>query len=101
MPSAWVKHVQSVYQAGKAKGMSYKQAMVAAKKTYKRGGKKAEASADDEKQEAKPKGRRRKKKSSVSKPSANFPVEVGAPEPKARKRVRKRPMPPKGFKNIN
>ena len=61
MPSAWVKHVQSVYQSGKAKGMSYKQAMVAAEKTYKRGGKKAEA-ADDEKQEAKPKGRRRKKK---------------------------------------
>jgi hypothetical protein len=38
MPSAWVKHVQAVYAKGKAKGMSYKQAMVAAKKTWKKGG---------------------------------------------------------------
>ena len=35
MASDWVKHVQSVYQKGKAKGMSYKQAMQAAKKTWK------------------------------------------------------------------
>ena len=34
MPSAWVQHVQKTYQAGKAKGMSYKQAMQAAKKTW-------------------------------------------------------------------
>ena len=64
MPSAWVQHVQSVYKAGKAKGMSYKAAMIAAKKTYKKGGKaKAEAKeeVEDEKQE-KPKRRRRKKK---------------------------------------
>ena len=64
MPSAWVQHVQSVYKAGKAKGMSYKQAMIAAKKSYRSKGKaKAEAKeeVDDEKQE-KPKRRRRKKK---------------------------------------
>ena len=38
MPSAWVQHVQAVYKKGKAKGMRYKQAMVAAKKTYKKSG---------------------------------------------------------------
>ena len=65
MPSAWVQHVQSVYKAGKAKGMSYKQAMIAAKKSYRSKGKAKKAEAkeevDDEKQE-KPKRRRRKKK---------------------------------------
>ena len=30
MASAWIQHVQKTYQAGKAKGMSYKQAMQAA-----------------------------------------------------------------------
>ena len=34
MASAWIQHVQKTYQAGKAKGMSYKQAMQAAKKTW-------------------------------------------------------------------
>lgn len=36
MPSAWISHVKSVYAKGKAKGMSYKQAMVAAKASYKK-----------------------------------------------------------------
>ena len=36
MPSAWIQHVQATYKAGKAKGMSYKAAMIAAKKNYKR-----------------------------------------------------------------
>ena len=54
MASDWVKHVQSVYQKGKAKGMSYKQAMQAAKKTWK--SKKTTAKAP-----AKKKRRRRKK----------------------------------------
>ena len=72
MPSAWVKHVQSVYAKGKSKGMSYKQAMVAAKKTWasKKSGKAPKASkaepkeekAEDEEAEEKPKRRRRKKK---------------------------------------
>ena len=36
MPSAWISHVKATYAKGKSKGMSYKQAMVAAKKTYKK-----------------------------------------------------------------
>ena len=75
MPSAWVQHVQAVYRKGKAKGMSYKQAMVAAKKTYKKSGatktksasksKKAEEEPEDEpedEEEAPKKRKRRKKK---------------------------------------
>ena len=45
MPSAWVKHVQSVYAKGKSKGMTYSQAMQKAKvswaKKKKTGGKAA------------------------------------------------------------
>ena len=63
MPSAWIEHVKKTYQAGKAKGMSYKAAMIAAKKTYKRGGKAAKAKAEPEEEvEEKPRKRRRKKK---------------------------------------
>ena len=57
MPSKWVEHVKSVYAKGKAKGMSYKQAMIAAKKTYKKG-----KAAPDQEAESSPKKRRRKKK---------------------------------------
>ena len=57
MPSKWVQHVKSVYAKGKAKGMTYRQAMVAAKSTYKKAGKEAEPEADAPK-------KRRKKKSS-------------------------------------
>ena len=73
MPSAWVQHVQAVYKKGKAKGMSYKQAMVAAKKTYKKSGatktksasksKKAEEEPEEEPEdEEAPKKRKRRKK---------------------------------------
>ena len=70
MPSAWVQHVQKTYRAGKAGGLSYKQAMVKAKGTWKKGGKAKKASKKEEKEEApaeeaeeeKPKKRRRKKK---------------------------------------
>ena len=58
MPSAWVQHVKSVYAKGKAKGMSYKQAMIAAKSSYKKGG----ASKPDSGDSPKPKRRGRKKK---------------------------------------
>ena len=34
MPSAWVKHVQSVYAKIKGKGGSYRAAMVQAKKSW-------------------------------------------------------------------
>lgn len=47
--SAWLAHVKKTYAAGKSKGMSFRQAMVAAKKTYR-------------KTAAAPKKRRRKKK---------------------------------------
>ena len=67
MPSEWVKHVQSVYKAKKAKNASYsyKQAMQDAKATYKRkaGGKKAAKTEEDADEKApEPKKRRRRKK---------------------------------------
>ena len=51
MPSKWISHVKSVYQKGKAGGMTYSQAMVAAKSSYKK--------SDVKK---KPKRKRRRKK---------------------------------------
>ena len=59
MPSAWITHVKSVYAKGKAKGLTYKQAMVKAKASYKRGG----AVAAEASEEPKKKRRRKKKKS--------------------------------------
>ena len=74
MPSAWVKHVQSVYQKGKGKGLTYSQAMQKAKvswaKKKKTGGKvakvakkarKVEEVADEKVQAPKKKARRKKK----------------------------------------
>lgn len=82
MPSAWVTHVQGVYKKGKAKGMTYSQAMQKAKVSWakkkksnastapaakkKAGKKKAKAEDDDdvedEKAAEKPKRRKRAKK---------------------------------------
>ena len=79
MPSAWVTHVQGVYKKGKAKGMTYSQAMQKAKVSWakkkksnasaapaakKKVGKKKAASEDveDEKVAEKPKRRKRAKK---------------------------------------
>ena len=59
MPSKWISHVKSVYQKGKSGGMTYSQAMVAAKKTYTKKGK---AKAGAEAPAPKKKRRRRKKK---------------------------------------
>ena len=59
MPSAWVQHVKSVYAKGKSKGMSYKQAMIAAKSSYKR----SKGSKEESKEESPKKKRGRKKKS--------------------------------------
>ena len=53
----WLAHLKSFWAKNKGK-MSYRQAMVAAKSTYKKSGKEAEPEADA------PKKRRRKKKSS-------------------------------------
>ena len=58
MPSKWVQHVKSVYAKGKAKGMTYRQAMVAAKSTYKKSGK----AASEEPEVEAPKKKRGKKK---------------------------------------
>ena len=61
MPSAWITHVKSVYAKGKSKGMTYKQAMISAKSSYKKG--------NAAKSEEAPKKRRRKKKSKKVKKS--------------------------------
>ena len=73
MGANWIAHVKKVYAAGKSKGMSYKQAMVEAKKTWKKGataakkGKTKEVEAVEE-EEAPKKKRRRKKKLSEALP---------------------------------
>ena len=61
--SSWIAHVKAVYAKGKSKGMSYKDALRAAAKTWKKGGggkSKAKAAVDDEKS-APPRKRRRKR----------------------------------------
>ena len=69
MGATWIAHVKKVYAAGKSKGLTYKQAMQAAKKTWKKKGaaaakkgKAKEAEAVEEVEEAAPKKKRRKKK---------------------------------------
>ena len=60
MPSSnpWILHLQKVWKTEKPKGRSYKQTMILAKKSYKKGGKAGKAAAE----EAPKKRRRRKKK---------------------------------------
>ena len=65
MPSRWITHVKKTYAAGKSKGMTYSQAMVAAKKTYRKGAA-SEAAA--------PKKRRRKKKTWILKRKTKMKV---------------------------
>ena len=78
--SSWIAHVKAVYAKGKSKGMSYKDALRAAAKTWKKGGggkskaKAAPEAVDDEK---------------------------SAPAPRKRKRKRARPGPGPDEKNIN
>ena len=75
MGSAWVEHVKSVYNKGKKKGMSYKEAMqkakvswakkkggAATKATAKKGKKKKAAEESEEKAEVAEKPKRQKKK---------------------------------------
>ena len=59
MPSAWIAHVKSVYAKGKSKGMSFKQAMISAKASYRKG---KSSKAEEKEPETKPKRRRAKKK---------------------------------------
>ena len=76
--SSWIAHVKGVYAKGKSKGMSYKDALRAAAKTWKKGGK-AKAKAAPEAAED----------------------EKSAPAPRKRKRKRARPGPGPEEKNIN
>ena len=62
--SSWIAHVKAVYAKGKSKGMSYKDALRAAAKTWKKsGGKKSKAAPAQEASDeaAPPKQRRRKR----------------------------------------
>ena len=52
----WILHLQKVWKTEKPKGRTYKQTMILAKKSYKKGGKVAAE------EPAAPKKRRRKKK---------------------------------------
>ena len=77
--SSWIAHVKGVYAKGKSKGMSYKDALRAAAKTWKKGGKaKAKAAAPEAVED-----------------------EKSAPAPRKRKRKRARPGPGPDEKNIN
>ena len=103
MPAAsWIAHVKETH---KKNGGSYKDALKAASKTWKKGGaaaapkkrrgKKAaeEPVEEDEKAEEAPKKRRRKKQKKK-------PVESVVPKKRGRGQGN-RPAPPKHFKNIN
>ena len=79
--SSWIAHVKSVYAKGKSKGMSYKDALRAAAKTWK---KKSGAAA-------------KKSKAAPAQESDEAP----APAPKKRRRKRARPGPGPDEKNIN
>ena len=77
--SSWIAHVKAVYAKGKSKGLSYKDALRAAAKTWKKkaGAKKSKAAPAQESDEA------------------------PAPAPKKRRRKRARPGPGPDEKNIN
>ena len=112
MPSAWVAHVKSFYQAQRKKDPKYKysSAMKDARASYKKGGdakgKDAKGKDDDEKAPAKPKRRRKKaaakapaKKARKGKPPRD-PAEPAAASKKSKPK-RKRPGVPKDFTNLN
>jgi hypothetical protein len=112
MPSAWVAHVKSFYQAQRKKDPKYKysSAMKDARASYKKGGDakgKDAKGKDDEKAPAKPKRRRKKaaakapaKKARKGKPPRD-PAEPAAAASKKSKPKRKRPGVPKDFTNLN
>jgi stringent starvation protein B len=79
--SSWIAHVKAVYAKGKSKGMSYKDALRAAAKTWKKGGGKA--------------------KKSKAAPAQEASDEAAAPAPKKRRRKRARPGVGPDEKNIN
>ena len=77
--SSWIAHVKAVYAKGKGKGMSYKDALRAAAKTWKKGG-----------------GSKKSKAAPAQEAS-----DEAAPAPKKRRRKRARPGPGPDEKNIN
>lgn len=72
----WIEHVKAVYSKGKAGGMSYKAALKAAAKTWKKKGKGAKASkkseAVEEKEVAAPKKKRRRRKAMPKVPAGAY-----------------------------
>ena len=84
--TTWIQHVKAVYSKGKAGGMSYKAALTAAAKTWKKGGSKDAAT--------KKKGKKSKKKVEEE------VVEEVKKKPK-RRRKRMPKVPAKVFKNID
>ena len=77
--SSWIAHVKAVYAKGKGKGMSYKDALRAAAKSWKKSGSKKSKAA----------------------PAQEASDEAPAPAPKKRRRKRARPGPGPDEKNIN
>ena len=82
--SSWIAHVKSVYAKGKSKGMSYKDALRAAAKTWKKSG-----------------GKSKPKASKASKSKAEEAPEESEEAPKKRRRKRARPGVGPDEKNIN
>ena len=93
--TTWIQHVKAVYQKGKAGGMSYKNALKAAAKTWKKGGSGATA--------APAKKAKRVKKSKAKKEEKEEVIEEEVEVKKKPKRKRKRmpKMQAKAFKNID
>jgi hypothetical protein len=120
MPSAWVTHVQGVYKKGKAKGMTYSQAMQKAKVSWakkkksnaavapakKKAGKKkakAEDDVEDEKAAEKPKRRKRaKKKVKMEEAVSEEPVRSrkGKSSAGSRRRIKAKDTVPKGIPGL-
>ncbi len=95
MPAtSWIAHVKAVYQKNKSKGMSYKDALKTAAKSWK---KKGSAKAAPKKGAA-PKKRRRKAKADEDLDEKEPEEEKTAKKPK---RKRMRPGVPANEKNLN
>ena len=91
MPAtSWIAHVKAVYQKNKSKGMSYKDALKTAAKSWKKKGAAPKAAA--------PKKRRRKAKADEDLDEKEPEEEKTAKKPK---RKRMRPGVPANEKNLN
>ena len=98
MPAtSWIAHVKAVYQKNKSKGMSYKDALKTAAKSWKKNGAAPKKGAAP-KQGAAPKKRRRKAKADEDLDEKEPEEEKTAKKPK---RKRMRPGVPANEKNLN